>query len=130
MPNGIPISKDSETATSISESVCMLSSHNPASANDANANSVMSAARTPPKRSTSTTPAIVVPAHVIQSSSRLNHSTRWSIEVENHSKSVKTNDVSSAPRSVRIQVWKLSRCSDSSFQTSELGHGYSSAHTR
>jgi hypothetical protein len=70
---------------------------------------VTSAARTPPNRRTSSVPVAVVPTHVSQSRNRLNHSTRWSTDVENHSKIVNTNDVSSFPRSVRTQVWKVSR---------------------
>ena len=47
---------------------------------------------------------IVVPTHVSQSSSRSNHWTRWSIAELKPSKTVKTNDWSSWPRSVRSQV--------------------------
>ena len=73
---------------------------------------------------------MVVPAHVIQISSRLNHSTRWSIAELKPSKIVKTSDWSSLPRSVRSQVWKSSRCTDSEFQTRSFGHGYSSPQAR
>ncbi len=73
---------------------------------------------------------MVVPAHVIQISSRLNHSTRCSIAELKPSKIVKTNDWSSLPRSVRSQVWKSSRCTDSEFQTRLFGQGYSSPQAR
>ena len=73
IPSGIPTRRDSPTAASIRASVSMLSSHRPDSAKAANAESVIRAARRPPKRRTSATPAIVVPTHVSQISSRLNH---------------------------------------------------------
>ena len=82
----------------------MLSSQRPESANVAKASSVITAARAPPKRSTSATPATVVPAQVSQSSSRLNHSTRWSMPELKPSNTVKTSDWSASPRSVRSQT--------------------------
>ena len=108
----------------------MLSSQRPDSAKEANAHSAITPARKPPKRRISATPAMVVPAHVIQISARLNHSTRWSIAELKPSKTVKTSDWSSLPRSVRSQVWKSSRCTESEFQTRSVGQGYSRPHAR
>ena len=130
MPTGIPTRRDRPTATSIRASVSMLSSQRPSSANDANADSVIRAARRPPKRSMSNTPAIVVPAQVSQSSSRSNHSTRCSIAELKPSKTVNTIDWSSWPRSVRSHTWKSSSFTESSFQTSRSGQGYSSPQAR
>ena len=104
IPSGIPTRRERPTEASIRASVSMLSSQRPKSAKVAKADSVIRAARRPPKRSTSATPATVVPAQVSQISSRLNHSTRWSIPELKPSKTVKTIDWSSFPRSVSSQV--------------------------
>ena len=61
---------ESATATSISASVSMLAVQSPESANDANATSVMAAARSPPNRQTRSVPATVVPTHVSQRGAR------------------------------------------------------------
>ena len=56
MPTGMPITSENETAANISASVWMLGSHNPISANEANAARTISPARRPPKRATINVP--------------------------------------------------------------------------
>ena len=70
MPRGTPTSSENATATSISASVCMLSSQRPSAANDAKLATMIAAARRPPKRHASRPPKSVVPGHVSQLESR------------------------------------------------------------
>ena len=63
-PSGTPTASESETAASISDSVCMLSSQRPSTAKDAKLANMISAARRPPKRRASSVPSAVVPAQV------------------------------------------------------------------
>ena len=64
-PSGMPTASESATAASISASVSMLSSQSPSVPNDASAPSMISDARSPPKRRASSVAADVVPAQVI-----------------------------------------------------------------
>ena len=66
---------------SMSASVWMLSSQRPLSANVANAASAQIAAFTPPNRSATRTPTIVVPIQVIQPQNRVTQETRSSRNV-------------------------------------------------
>ena len=70
MPSGTPTSSDSATATSISDSVCMLSSQRPRAANDAKLATMITPARRPPNRHASSPPRRVVPGHVSHFESR------------------------------------------------------------
>jgi hypothetical protein len=80
---------DSPTAASMSASVSMLSAQRPETANDANAASAQTPARSPPKRQESSVPATVVPIHVSQMRTSLNQVTRLSAKIRKPSKSVK-----------------------------------------
>jgi hypothetical protein len=77
------------TAAVISASVWMLSSQSPSRANDTNAKNTISAARTPPKRSTISVPAAIVPTHVIHSSTFRSAVTSQSQAARNPSRSAK-----------------------------------------
>ena len=129
-PSGTPTRSERPTAASMSAKVCMLSSHSPVSANVANAPPTHAAARQPPNRSAIAVPTTVVPSQVSHRSNLSNHSTRWSTNVENPSKTAKTTFGSSAFRWSSSQVWKSSRWNGSEFHVSPSGHGYSSPHAR
>ena len=104
----------------------MLSSQSPDSANVANAASVTSAARTPPKRQHEqragggrTEPGQpeqepVEPVDEVVDGRRE--------AVEEREDELRCP---ACPFSVRSHTWKSSRCAESEFQTSESGHGYS-----
>ena len=112
-PIGIPISSESDTAASISASVCTLSSHSPISANEANAASTMSPARQPPKRHTISTPAASVPTQVIHSIASLAVVTSQSANARKPSRIAKTKLRSSAVRCSSSQLCALSSRSGS-----------------
>ena len=104
MPNGTPTASDSSTAADISASVWMLSSQSPMSANETNAAATMSAARQPPKRSTISTEAAIVPTHVSHSSRSLSAVTSQSASARKPSKTAKMTFGFSAVRCSSSQV--------------------------
>ena len=124
-PSGMPTRSESDTAASMSASVCMLGSHRPISANNANAPSTQSAARQPPKRSTISTKAAVVPTQVMSSKSSFSRLTRSSRKELKPLKIENTKLGSSALRLSVSQTWKSSRYPVSEFHSSHAGHGNS-----
>ena len=124
-PSGMPTRSDSDTAASMSASVCMLGSHRPITANDANAPSTHSAARQPPNRSTISTKAAVVPTQVMSSKSSYSRLTRSSRKELKPLKIENTKLGSSALRLSVSQTWKSSRYPVSEFHSSHAGHGNS-----
>src|SRR5689334_24068841 len=102
----------------------MLGSQSPMSANERHAARTPSAALTPPKRSSSRTNAAVVPTQVRSSRSEFSHDTRLSRKELNPLKIEKTKLGSGSLRLFESERWKLSRCPESEFQTSQSGHGY------
>ena len=124
-PSGIPIASERPTAASISASVCMLSTQSPLAANATKAASAQIAARTPPKRSETRTPATVTPTHVIQPRKLVNQLTRSSRKSAKPLNARITTLGLSALRWSTSQVWKSLRCVGSVFHVSEAGHGYS-----
>ena len=76
----------------------MLAVQSPERANDANATSVRTAARSPPNRQTRSVPATVVPTHVSHERSSVNQATSSSTKMRNPSKIVKIRLLSSAER--------------------------------
>ena len=123
-PSGIPTRSDNDTAASMRASVCMLSTQSPVSANTANAPSAQAAARTPPYRSTTSTPATVVPTQVIQPRNRVNQPTRSSRNDAKPLNALKTTFGSWAFRCSSSHVWKSLRWVGSDVQTSRSGQRY------
>ena len=103
----------------------MLSSHSPLAAKVAKAARAQIAARTPPKRSETSTPATVTPTHVIQPRKLVNQFTRLSRKLAKPLKARITTLGLSAFRWSTSHVWKSLRCVGSVFQVSDAGHGYS-----
>ena len=103
----------------------MLSTQSPLPANAAKAASAHRAARRPPKRSETRTPATVAPTHVIQPRKLVNQPTRLSRKSANPLNPRMTTLGLSALRLSTSQVWKSLRYVGSVFHVSEAGHGYS-----
>ena len=103
----------------------MLSSQRPLAANATNAARAQIAARAPPNRSETRTPATVTPTHVIQPSALVNQVTRSSRKVAKPLNARITTLVFSALRWSTSHVWKSLRCVGSTFQVRPAGHGYS-----
>jgi len=103
----------------------MLSSQSPLAAKVANAASAHTAARTPPKRSETRTPATVTPTQVIQPRKLVNQLTRLSRKSAKPLNARITTLGLSALRWSTSQVWKSFRCVGSVFHVSAAGHGYS-----
>ena len=99
----------------------MLSSHSPISAKEANAAKMMSAARQPPKRSTISVEAAMVPTQVSQSRASFSAMTSHSAKARKPSRSAKMRFGFAAVRSSRSQPCRSSRRAGSWCQTSELG---------
>ena len=131
MPSGIPTSSESATATSISASVCMLSSHSPVSANEAKAQSVTSAARKPPKRRTRSVAGGGRPdprqpeQQPVEPVDEVVDGGREPVEEREDDPRVLLAALGRGARSGTRRGG-----SESAFQTSELGHGYSSSQSR
>src|SRR5664279_3756213 len=81
MPSGCPIRSDSETDANVSANVRTTGSHRPIVANNRNAVRTPSAARRPPKRSTTSVPSAVVPTHVSLKKNEVSQPTRSSRNV-------------------------------------------------
>ena len=101
----------------------MLASHSPRRANEANADAVIAAARTPPNLSTTIVPTAAAPSQLSQRSALVNQSTRSSTNVAKPSNTLKNGLSGVAERWSRSHVWKASSLAESPFQTSEFGHG-------
>ena len=78
MPSGIPIASERPTDAKVRANVRMLGSQRPIAAKQKNAASTPRAARRPPKRSTTSVPSTVVPAHVSLKKRLVNQPTRLS----------------------------------------------------
>src|SRR3954463_9252172 len=122
-PTGRPTSSESPTAANTSENVSTDSSHSPSSAKLANAASTPSAARRPPKRSTTSVPSTTVPAQVSLWKKLMNHATSWSRKFEKPLKILNAMFGSGTLRLLLSQTWKWSRCGTSEFHVSHAGHG-------
>ena len=109
----------------MSASVWMLSSQRPLSANVANAASAQIAAFTPPNRSATRTPTIVVPIQVIQPQNRVTQETRSSRNVAKPLNVRMTALGLSAFRWSTSHVWKSFRWIGNAVHTSRPGHAYS-----
>src|SRR5262245_16132869 len=118
----MPTSSESATAENINANVSMDSSQSPSSPKLANAASTPSAARRPPKRSTTSVPSARVPTQVSEWKNEVSHDTRSSRNVENPLKIVNTKLGSGTLRLSLSQVWKSSRWRGSEFQVSHAGH--------
>ncbi len=123
-PSGIPTRSERPTAASISARVCMLSTQRPLAAKATNAARAHSAARTPPKRSETRTPATETPTHVIQPRKLVSQVTRLSRKSAKPLNARITTLGLSALRWSTSQVWKSFRWVGSVFQVSAEGHGY------
>ncbi len=103
----------------------MLGSQSPISANDTNAPATSSAARQPPKRSTTSEAAAITPGQVSHSSASLIAVTIHSARARKPSNIAKMRFGFSAVRCSSSQTWRLSRRSGSSAQVSDSGQGNS-----
>ena len=123
MPSGMPTRSESPTAASISASVSMLASQRPSRAKEANADAVITAARTPPNLSTVIVPTAAAPSQLSQRIALVNQSTRSSTNVAKPSNTLKNGLSGVAERWSRSHDWKESSFAERPFQTSEFGHG-------
>src|SRR5581483_6577393 len=123
MPTGTPIASESATEANVSAKVRMLASQTPSAANDTNAAAVPSAARRPPKRSTTAVPSAAVPTHVSLKKKLVSQPTMSSRKVATPLNTTKKTLGCGTLRRSLSQVWKLSRSCESDCHVSPPGHG-------
>ena len=122
-PSGSPIASDSDTDAIVRANVWTLASQRPINANEKNATRTPSAARRPPKRSTTSVPSTVVPAQVSFRKNDVSQPTRLSRKFAIALKMRKTMLGCGTLRLLLSHAWKLSRSCESEFQVSDAGHG-------
>src|SRR6266849_8047915 len=121
-PSGMPIRSDKLTDAKVSANVRTLGSHTPVAANETNAASTISAARRPPKRSTTRVPSAVVPAQVSLRRNDVSQPTRWSRKLATPLNTRNTMLGCGTLRLLLSHAWKLSRSCASEFHVSAAGH--------
>ena len=83
----------------------------------------ITAARTPPNRSTARVPTAAAPSQLSQRMALVNQATRLSTNVAKPSKTLKNGLWGSAERWSRSHDWNASSFAERPFQTRSFGHG-------